>query len=278
MPHWERTVLDGVTLEYEVRGRGEPVVLVHGGGFADLFAPLLPEPALADRYQVLTYHRVGYAGSSRPTGPVSIADQAAHCWALMQHVGIDRAHLVGHSSGGTIAVQVALDRPGAVHTLALLEPVLRQVPGVPPAPPPYVVDALQRYGAGDTAGAIEAFFRGLCGPAYRAAVERALPAGAIAQAVADADTFFGRELPSLAQWSFGPAEAGRIAQPVLAVLGAESGAASPLPGQRHAALLAWLPHVEEFVLPAAMHLLQVQNSGGMAAGLSRFLARHPLAR
>ena len=51
-------------LEYEVRGAGEPVVLVHGAFIADAFAPLVAEPVLSERYQLILYHRRGYAGST----------------------------------------------------------------------------------------------------------------------------------------------------------------------------------------------------------------------
>src|SRR5262249_29705306 len=88
-----RASLDGVELEYEVRGVGEPVVLVHAGVFAGWYKPLLNELALTNRHRVLTYNRVGYAGSSRVAGSVSIAQQAAHIGALMRHVGMQRAHL-----------------------------------------------------------------------------------------------------------------------------------------------------------------------------------------
>ena len=119
-----RANLDGVELEYEVRGVGEPVVLVHAGVFAGWYKPLLDDPALAGRYRVLAYHRVGYAGSSRVSGSVSIAQQAAHLRSLMRHLGIQRAHLVGHSSGGNIILQLALDAPEMVGSLAVLEPAL----------------------------------------------------------------------------------------------------------------------------------------------------------
>src|SRR5688572_14299462 len=94
---WQRASLGGVELEYRTVGAGEPVVLVHAGVFADWFEPLLEEPSLS-RYCLVTYHRVGYAGSSHVAGPVSIAQQAAHVRALMAQLGIDSAHLVGHSS------------------------------------------------------------------------------------------------------------------------------------------------------------------------------------
>lgn len=50
----ERAVVDGITLEYEVTGTGEPVVLIHGALIADVFRPLLAEPSLARRYRLVT--------------------------------------------------------------------------------------------------------------------------------------------------------------------------------------------------------------------------------
>jgi pimeloyl-ACP methyl ester carboxylesterase len=96
--HLDRAALEGLELEYELRGAGEPVVLIHPGHFAEWCTPLLAEPALTDWYRVLSYHRIGCAGSSPLAGPVSFAQQAAHCRALMRHLGIERAHVVGHSS------------------------------------------------------------------------------------------------------------------------------------------------------------------------------------
>jgi 3-oxoadipate enol-lactonase len=98
--------------------------------------------------------------------------------------------------------------------------------------------------------------------------------GAIEQALADADTFFGQELPALRQWTFGPAEAGRIRQPVLAVVGDKSDSRFQ---QRQRLLLEWLPNVEPFVLPNAGHLLHLENGAGMAHALASFFARHSLA-
>ena len=60
----ERVTLDGGAFELEVRGAGEPVVLVHGSHIADAFAPLVAEPALLERYRLVRYHRRGFAGSS----------------------------------------------------------------------------------------------------------------------------------------------------------------------------------------------------------------------
>ena len=275
MKHMPRATLDGIELEYEVRGAGEPVVLMHAGVCADFFKPLMEESALTQRYHLLSYHRVGYGRSSRVAGPVSIVQQAAHCRLLLRHLGIERAHVVGHSSSVLMALQLALDVPDVVHTLALLDAARPQLASE--TQKEFVISvvqpALQRYGAGDKAGAVDTFMQGVCGPDYWAALEKALP-GAFEQAVADADMFFGQELPAVQQWSFGPEEASRITQPVLAVLGEKSRATFR---ERQELLLAWLPNVESFVLPEAAHLLQVQNPRGMAEALAAFFERHSLS-
>jgi pimeloyl-ACP methyl ester carboxylesterase len=262
-----RAPVDDIRLEYEVRGAGDPVVLVHGGVFADWFAGLAEEPALAG-HRLIRYHRAGYAGSDRHDGPVSIADQAAHCRALLAHLGIARAHVVGHSSGATIALQLALDHPEAVRSLALLETALLTVPSGP-----FAGDAMRHHRAGDRAAAVDTWMRGVAGADYRAALDRVLP-GAFDRGVADADTFFGQELPAVREWSFGPAEAARVTRPVLAVLGGRSGEVTPAFQQRHELLLEWLPAAEPFVLPGATHLLHVHNPTGMAQALAGFFARH----
>jgi pimeloyl-ACP methyl ester carboxylesterase len=273
-----RANLDGVELEYEVRGVGEPVVLVHAGVFARWYKPLLDEPALVGRYRVLTYHRIGYEGSSRVAGPVSIAQQAAHLGSLMRHLGFQRAHLVGHSSSGNIILQLALDAPEMVGSLAVLEPALPvEASGSERllSTRAFMAPVIERYRAGDKAGAVDGFMRGVTGPDYRIALDRALP-GAFAEAVASADTFFGQELPAVRQWSFRREDARRITQPVLAVIGEKSKEQSPIWNARQEMLLTWLPNAEGFVLPGATHLLYLENPRGMAEALAAFFARHRL--
>ena len=117
-----RARVDGAELEFEVTGAGEPVLLIHGAFIAEAYAPLCAEPALNSRYRLVRYHRRGYAGSSPVRAPFSLGQQAADCRALLEHLGIERAHVVGHSSGGVIALRLALDAPEVVHSLILLEP------------------------------------------------------------------------------------------------------------------------------------------------------------
>lgn len=272
----ERAAVDGLELEYELRGAGEPVVLIHWGVSATWAEPLLDEPALADRYRLLSYHRAGFGASSPIEGPVTMADHARHCLLLMRELGIERAHVVGHSSSVPIALQLALDAPEAVHTVVSMD-------AARPAPQTevqaafvreYVEPAVGRYRAGDRNAAVDTFFRGVFGSDYRDPLEQGLP-GAFDQAVSDADAFFTQELPALWQcWSFTEDDARRIAQPVLAVVGEHSAPTFP---ERRELLLSWLPNVEPFELAGATHLLHVQNPHGMAVALASFFARHPLS-
>jgi pimeloyl-ACP methyl ester carboxylesterase len=276
-----RATLDDVALDldYEMWGNaGEPVVLVHAGIFADWFKPLRDEPALTGRHRVLSYHRVGYAGSSRVAGPVSLVQQAGHLRALMRKLGIPRAHVVGHSSGGNIALQLALESPEMVQSIVLMEPAL-PVPGLGQerllSTRTAMAPVLEAYRAGDRARAVDGFMHFVSGPDYRAVIDRVLP-GAFAQAVTDADTFFGQELPAVQQWTLSREDAGRISQPALSMVGEKSKALSPIWTERHELILAWLPTAEGFVLPDATHLLHVQYPRTVADALAAFFARHPL--
>ena len=270
----DRIAVNGVELEYELRGTGEPVVLIHWGIGAAWAGPLLDQPALAGHYRLLSYHRAGFAGSTRLAGSVTMATHAAHCHLLMRELGITRAHIVGHSSSVPVALQLALDAPEAVHTLTLME-------AARPAPPTdaerqfgtdVIVPAVQRYRAGDQAAAVDIFFRGVLGPGYRAALDHGLP-GAFGQAIADADAFFTQEMPAIQQWPFTEDDAHRIGQPALAVLGTAS---PPMFAERHKLLLHWLPNAEPLDLPGLTHLLHAQDPAALADGLAGFFARHPI--
>ena len=273
----KRAQIGGIALEYEVRGSGEPVVLIHGSIIADGLWPLLAEPSLTERCRLFLYHRRGFAGSTHLDGPISIAQKAADCREFLKHMGVHRAHVVGHSTGGSIALQLALDAPDVVHSIALLEPTLFAVPSAPQLMESFA-PAFQMYEAGNKAGAVDGCLRTVFGPEYRDMLDRVLP-GAFGQAVTDADTFFQFEMPALQQWNlnFTKADAGRIEQPVLSVVGSESHALWVGRTEIHELVQAWFPRTETFVLQGAAHALQLMNPTGMAEGLAGFFARHPAA-
>jgi pimeloyl-ACP methyl ester carboxylesterase len=263
----KRAMIDGIELAYEVRGDGTPIVFIHNGAGANWFKVLVDDPSLNERFQMVTYHRAGYGESSLLPATLSFAAEGERAYALMRHLGIARAHIVGHSSSACMALQFALDAPDAVQSLVLLEPPLMAVPSDPRVP-----RAIELFRTGDKDAAVDTFLQGTCGPDYRPALERAVP-DAFDQALAGADTFFTQELPALRQWQFGPDDARRISQPVLAVRGERSG---PIHQQRWDLLVSWLPYVEPFVLPDASHLLHLENPQGMAEQMAAFIARQPL--
>lgn len=266
--------VNGIAMEYEVLGAGEPVLLIDML-LADCFLPLLSEPALADRYQLIRYHKRGWVGSTHTPAPVSIADHAADAAALLDHLGVRRAHIVGHSTGASIAAQVALDHPEAVHTLTLLEPTMLSVPSgeafLEQAGP-----AFEAYASGDHAGAFAMFVSvasGLDWTTCRALLEERVP-GVVTQSIKDADTFFGIELASLADWAFGAEQAAAIHRPVLSVIGAET---EPLWVEIAEFLRSSLPQVEECTIDGVGHLLQIQEPEPVARGIAEFLGRNSMA-
>lgn len=268
-----RAKVNGVELEYEKSGSGEPVLLI-SPVLADGFLSLLEEPALTGNYQLITYHKRGWVGSTHTPPPVTIADHAADAAALLDHLGVPRAHIVGHSSGAAVGAQLALDRPEMVATLALLELSFFSVSSagaiLAKAGP-----AFDAYAAGDRETAVKLFMCAVSGlewQACRNAIENRAP-DAVSRAIADADTFFGVELPALSGWSFGPAQAIAIPQPVLSMLGSDT---EPMWVEIAALLRSWLSDVDECTIQGAGHLLHMQQPRAVAQSLAAFLGRHPL--
>lgn len=265
----QRARVNGVELEYEIKGAGEPVLLIHGSHIGGSFVPLVAQPSMREGYQLIRYHRRGFLGSEPPKGPVSIAEQAADAKALLEHLNVRRAHVVGHSYGGPIALQLAVDAPELVHSLALLEAALLSVPGAA-AVIDLVAVAARLYREGDWEAAEDLF---LGSPKERADIARNVPGG-LEQALQDMDTYFTVEVPAHEQWQFTAEQGRRIRQPVLFMLGSES---SPLYVQCRDLVLEWMPQTETVVLPGASHLLHIQQPEGAAALLREFFGRHPIS-
>jgi pimeloyl-ACP methyl ester carboxylesterase len=269
----QRVNLDGVNLEYDVQGSGEPLLLIHGSIVANAFFPLLAESRLTSNHRVISYHRRGFAGSARARDPFTMGQQAADGRALLRHLGIPRVHVAGHSYGAAIAMQWALDAPEEVRSLALLEPPLMDWIPSGPAYWEWIASVREMYERGEKAEVTDAFLTGVAGPDYRQVLDKVLPSGAFELAVADIDTFFQVELPELQQWRFTAEEAKRLRSPVLAVVGSET---APIFSEGHALLKQWMPHAEELVVPQATHALQLMNPDAVADGLAHFFARHKL--
>ncbi len=269
----ERVEVNGAELEFEVHGTGEPVLLIDML-IADCFVPLLTEPSLATEYQLIRYHKRGWRGSTHTPPPVSIGDHADDAAALLDHLGIQRAHIAGHSTGASIAAQMALNYSEKVQTVTLLEPTLLSLP-LGQAFLKSAGPVFDSYGRGDHAGAFAMFASAASGLEWgecRALLEQRIP-GVVARSVKDADTFFGVELPSLLVWAFGPEQAAAIHRPVLSVLGAET---QPLWVEIASFLRSSLPYIEECTIEGVGHLLQIQRPEPVARAMAGFMQRNPV--
>lgn len=109
----------GVTLRYLEVGSGPAVVLLHGfGSSLDIWRPILP--ALSARHRVLAVDLKGFGWSGRPAGDYSPGAQAELVLALLAVRGVERAAVVGHSWGASVALAMALAAPETAERLALI--------------------------------------------------------------------------------------------------------------------------------------------------------------
>ena len=113
--------LGEVTIAYEVSGEGEPVVLICGCGQPAIAWHLGLVPALtAAGYQVVTFDNRGMAPSSSPPAPYSVAEMVTDTLGLIDHLGLERVRVAGHSMGGWIAETLAAQHPDRVRAAALM--------------------------------------------------------------------------------------------------------------------------------------------------------------
>lgn len=108
----------GCRLAYDVRGVGAPVLLIQGVGVhGDGWLPQTAE--LQARYTCVTIDNRG-VGRSRYSGPVCVEQMADDARAVLDAEGIDAAHVVGHSLGGLVALELALAARPRVRSLVLM--------------------------------------------------------------------------------------------------------------------------------------------------------------
>ncbi|MCY8914426.1 alpha/beta hydrolase [Bacillus atrophaeus] len=107
-------------LYYEVNGNGHPVVLLHSGG-ADLRDWTFVTPLLAKHHKVVTFDG---RGTGKSPSPLEHTNYVEDLLSLLDHLELDKAALIGHSFGGQIATEFALNYPERVSKLVLVAPAL----------------------------------------------------------------------------------------------------------------------------------------------------------
>lgn len=263
-------------IEYSVGGEGEPLLLVHAGVFADWFAPLAACLALGS-FHVIRVRRAGY-GPNLPTSSLTIRDHASHLRDLLDFLDVKKAHVVGHSSGALIALQLAADYHHLVHSLILVEPAACgpfQAPAFTQLAERFVGPAMGAFAAGDLPGAFDSFMRGVCGNQHREVIERSLGRVGYEQAIRESRFFFQNEIPAAMQWQFGSAEAARVRQPVLIVEGATGREHGPLSQQITELACSLLAQAEVTLIAGANHMLPLQDPNALGQAIRAFTNLHP---
>src|SRR4051794_39497469 len=116
--------VNGLSLHYEEHGSGDPLILLHGGfGSTETMAPLVE--ALQAGRRVIAVDLQGHgrtADVDRPLRPEDMADDIA---ALIEHLGLERADVMGYSLGGFVAVRTAIQHPERVRRLVAVSVAVR---------------------------------------------------------------------------------------------------------------------------------------------------------
>jgi 3-oxoadipate enol-lactonase len=110
-----------VSVPYRIDGPADaPVVVLSNsiGSTSDMWEPQLP--ALAERFRVVRYETRGHAGAPVPDGPYSLADLGGDVLALLDNLGVERAHFAGLSLGGMTGMWLGVNAPDRIDRLALL--------------------------------------------------------------------------------------------------------------------------------------------------------------
>ncbi|MEV0568542.1 alpha/beta hydrolase [Dactylosporangium sp. NPDC050588] len=238
-------------------GDGDVMLLLHGGGLADWFTPLAADPALHGN-RVIRLVRAGYTDAPVPDG-LTVSDHSEHAAALLRHLGVAPAHVVAHSSGCTVALQLAMTHPDLVRTLSLCEPPLVAALADPVDHEllraqfgPAIGAAIAAVSRGDLPAAFDTFMTLVCGADHRAVMTATLGADVVEDAVNRCRYLFTQESPAINAWTFDPATLAHPHPPVLLIQG---GASHPTVHRLIARLAGLIPNATIATIPDANHLL-----------------------
>ena len=117
-------IAPGQSIRYQAMGEdnGTPVVFIHGfGGSIENW--MLNQEVLAEHHRTYAIDLPGHGGSTKDVGQGDLAAMTAALQSFMAAMEIEQAHLVGHSMGGGIALNLGLNDPGSVASLSLIAPL-----------------------------------------------------------------------------------------------------------------------------------------------------------
>jgi pimeloyl-ACP methyl ester carboxylesterase len=110
---------NGLRYYYEIHGKGEPLLLLHGGlGSIDMFGPALP--ALAKSRRVIAVDLHGHGRTALGDRPISLPDIGDDLATVLKKIGVAQADVLGYSFGGGVAFRLAVQHPQMVRRLAMV--------------------------------------------------------------------------------------------------------------------------------------------------------------
>lgn len=122
MPKPEKSGLlpvDGLDYYYAIYGKGEPLLLLHGGlGTSDMFAPILPK--LAENRTIIAVDLQGHGRTALGERPFTLEAMGDDIAAIVKALGYDHVDVMGYSLGGGVAFRMAVQHPEAVRRLVLV--------------------------------------------------------------------------------------------------------------------------------------------------------------
>ena len=116
-------IINGYKMHYGVYGSGEPLLMIHGGlGGGEGSASIVSHHSqqLSSEFQLIVFDRRASGKSESALDGYSITNYSRDVSALLDHLSVDKTHILGSSAGGPIAIQFALDYPQRTATLSLV--------------------------------------------------------------------------------------------------------------------------------------------------------------
>jgi 3-oxoadipate enol-lactonase len=258
--------VNGGRLQYEDVGTGPAVVLIHGFGLdMRMWDPQLAD--LAAAFRVIRYDCRGF-GASGPLDPAVPYSHAADLLALLDHLSIDQAALVGLSFGGQVALKAAFLAPARVRALALLDSLLEGAPW-DEVSKAGLIELNNQLVAGGVAAGREAW---LAHPLFAGAHKQPDVSVALTAMVADypGQHWLGQD-PHLPDATPPIDMLERLTMPALVVAGEHD-----VPGflAMTDVLASRLPTAERMLVPDAGHMVNMEQPTAVTALLLRFLRSH----
>lgn len=262
-------LVNGITIACETHGDGPPLVLIAGVGYGGWFWHKVV-PALSARFRVITFDNRGAGGSDKPKGPYTITEMADDVAGLLDALHSERACVLGHSLGGFIAQELAVQRPDLLDKL-ILAGTHHGGPSAIPIPEEALTILLQRDG-----NPLELFHRGMAvatAPGFRERKPEAIrellryrATGPVPPAAYEAQVSAGASMGLLTEGDV-TARLAQIRVPTLVLFGEHD---RVVPTGNATLLARKIPDARVTILPDTGHLFPLEDPDATAAAIMAF--------